>query len=796
MTQIPPPAEELRLLDAELSWLDARRSHLLARRAWLVAQLQGAPRSGPAAVPPPSSPVAGLSAARVPEASTPGVQNLLLLLGGILLTLAAVAFTLVSWGDLGIAGRALVLAAVTATALAVPVALLRRGLRATAETVAGLGLALTVLDAYALHEVALADTPGTAYAAVTATVLAAGWAAYGTGLARLTGTPLLLPLPAALCAAQLPLMLWAVAADALPYGIITALLVTAALDTVVALWKTAPPVRVTAAVGAYGMGGWGVLTAGWLVWTATGPSAAARAAALLLFAAAIPLAAAWRVPVPGLALGLAVTGGVLAVPAVAVLPRVLLPETWNVPLHLVCGMALLAAWRAGGLPEPVRRGLVWASVGVQGAALLWTAPVLMEALLGPARWLGFVWLGAPSGSLFPAEGRPVWPADAAAAPVVLLMVAALAAVVVRDPAWRPKALLGALGLVWAAVMVSPHILELPYGVTLVLLGAVTVGLLAMRRLVPLVLAAVTAGVLTLLALASEPATLAVLAFLTALFTAVALEAAGVRRTVAAVLALAWATALADSVGASLWWAPASVALLVLLVPVAAALLAPRAEGGTRLGLELAGATAALVAIEHAVADPPMLALVIGLCGVIAAGTALRPERRRVAGWLATGLFVLASWVRLLAWEVETPEAYTLPLTVPALLVGLLFRHSDPRTSSWVAYGPGLSVTLLPSLVMAWGDTHWLRPLLLGGAALVLTLAGARSRLLAPLVLGGSVLLLVTLHELAPYLVQVAGLLPRWVPPALAGLLLLTLGSTYEQRLRDVRKVREVLGKMD
>jgi hypothetical protein len=39
---------------------------------------------------------------------------------------------------------------------------------------------------------------------------------------------------------------------------------------------------------------------------------------------------------------------------------------------------------------------------------------------------------------------------------------------------------------------------------------------------------------------------------------------------------------------------------------------------------------------------------------------------------------------------------------------------------------------------------------------------------------------------------VAGALPRWAPPALAGLLLLALGATYEQRLRDVRRVREML----
>ena len=181
--------------------------------------------------------------------------------------------------------------------------------------------------------------------------------------------------------------------------------------------------------------------------------------------------------------------------------------------------------------------------------------------------------------------------------------------------------------------------------------------------------------------------------------------------------------------------------------------------------------------------------------MIASGTALRPDRRPVA-YAAATLFVLATWIRLAAWDVTTPEAYTVPVTVPALVIGFLRMRRDPRTSSWTAYGPGLAATLLPSLAAAWGDTHWTRPLLLGLAALSLTLLGAGYNLQAPLVLGGSVLTLDALHELAPYIVQVTDALPRWVLPALAGLLLLALGATYEQRIRDVRRMRNVLGKMN
>ena len=232
-----------------------------------------------------------------------------------------------------------------------------------------------------------------------------------------------------------------------------------------------------------------------------------------------------------------------------------------------------------------------------------------------------------------------------------------------------------------------------------------------------------------------------------------------------------------------------------MVPVAAVLLAARLGGSpTTVSVEVTGAAAALLAIGLTAADPPMLALVLALCGVIAAGTAVRADRRPV-GYAAAALFVLATWVRLASWDVGSPEAYTLPVTVPALLVGVLRRRKDTRVSSWTAYGPGISVTLVPSLLAAWGDAHWLRPLLLGAAALAVTLVGARHRLQAPLVLGGTVLTLDALHELAPYIAQVAGALPRWAPPALAGLLLLALGATYEQRIRDARRVREVLGRM-
>ncbi|MGW2295720.1 SCO7613 C-terminal domain-containing membrane protein [Streptomyces violaceorubidus] len=806
MTNLPPPAEELRVLDAELRQLDLRRAVLLRRRAWLVHTLRAtavrqraeAPWAPPEGWPP--GPGAG-AAARRPEAGAPSVQNVLLVLGGVLLTIAAIAFTLVSWGHLGIAGRALVLGALTVAVLGAPVVLLRRGLRSTAEAVAALGTALTVLDAYALHEVAFTGTDGIGYTAAASAVLAALWATYGMRLG------LWHPLPLAVASAHLPLLLAAIAADAGPHTLTAVLLATAAGGTAVALRATSAPVpvRVVAVVGALGAGAAGVLAAGWLCWSASDPGAAARAAALLVVAAALALTAGRFVPNREVAMGLAAAAGLFLVAGTGGVLRVSVPGEWTVPGCLACAIALLAAERTP-LARPLRQGLVRAAAAVQGFAVLWALPLVVGCVLSPAARAATPWSGAPRtvrDAVFTDVPPPPY---ASTVPLVLAVVTATLVVAGRRTARRTTVLVVALVLGWAAVFVLPAALQLPYTVGLVAQAAVVVAALGLAvrsvradegpsplALTALLLALVTSVDLALLSLASESATIGVLAALTVLFGAAGRRPGAAAFTAPA--ALGHATALACAIGASAGFAPHHTALLVLVVPSAAALIASRSGGSpATVPVEGTGAAAGLLALALAVQEPPTLALVLSLCGVLVAASALRPERR-AAGWAAAALFLLATWVRLAAWDVGTPEAYTLPVTGAALVVGFLRRRRDTAVSSWTAYGAGLAATLVPSLLAAWDDQHWPRPLLLGAAALAVTLVGARQRLQAPLVLGAGALALVALHELAPYLTQVVGALPRWAPPALAGLLLLVLGATYEHRLRDARRLREALGRL-
>ncbi|WP_186357053.1 SCO7613 C-terminal domain-containing membrane protein [Streptomyces sp. SLBN-118] len=866
MENVPPPAEELAILDRELVRLDARRAQLLARRAWLltVVPQHAAPPvvARPFAAPPP------------PKAAPRSVQNVLLTLGGILLAIAAIAFTLVSWGHLGIGGRSAVLGAVTAATLAAPVALLRRALASTAESLAGLAMVLMVLDAYALHRVGLVQTDGLAYAAVASAVLTALWSAYGLSLERLRT-----PLPVAVLTAQLPLLLWSLTAGAGAPPMEWALLATASLDAALALWartSTKPGLQVLAATAAAVTGGCALLIGGAQSVIADTPLDALSPAGLLLAAAGVALVAAWRSP--SAAVACSTVAGLATIAALGGVARAAVPEGWSVLGYLLCAVGLLAFVRTGS-PRRLRQGLTSAAGGVHALAALLSLPLVALTLAGPLSTTDTVW-SATGPTARGALGVPLPESGLTAFPLVLLIVAATLATASRrwptpmaaqtaapgdasdestqhdragapeaptpaghpDPApgapgtplparpagpnagppptgtaaaarpdRRAAAGTGALALAWSGLFVVPPALDLGFVATLTLHLLLTAAALALAvrpawtgRLapaaVPLALACALAGAVSVavLSLATRPATFTVLGTLTAALAAATLAARG-PRAVQAVLACTgtgFATALLGAVAAHAGLPPHRAALLILAVPAAVALLAARLDRHpVALPMELTGAAAGLAAVVLAAGDGPALALVLALGAVIAAGTAVRAERRPAAGHLAAALSVTATWVRLYASDVTAPEAYTLPVTLAALTVGLLRRRRDPHASSWTAYGPGLAATLLPSLVAAWGDDHWLRPLLLGLAALALTLTGARLRLQALLVLGGTVLALDALHELAPYVIQVVGALPRWLPPALAGLLLLAVGATYEQRLRDARRLRETLGRM-
>jgi hypothetical protein len=134
----------------------------------------------------PAPAVVGAPAQARPEASTQTVKNVLFVLGGILVGIAAIVFTAFAWGTFGMAGKAAILAVITGIVLAVPLMALRSGLRGTAETFAAIGLLLVLLDGYSVWRVDLAAVQS-AFSGWTYTgLIAAVTASLALGYAWLT----------------------------------------------------------------------------------------------------------------------------------------------------------------------------------------------------------------------------------------------------------------------------------------------------------------------------------------------------------------------------------------------------------------------------------------------------------------------------------------------------------------------------------------------------------------------------------------------------------------------------------
>jgi hypothetical protein len=273
----------------------------------------------------------------------------------------------------------------------------------------------------------------------------------------------------------------------------------------------------------------------------------------------------------------------------------------------------------------------------------------------------------------------------------------------------------------------------------------------------------------------------------------------VARRVATVLAVAAGHGVAAAAGTAAGLPVHTTALLVLaaaaLTTGAATLLRDVWPVRSRLA-EAGAALGALVAVALTAGHLWHTGLVLVLTGAVLSMVALRRDRRP-AGIVAVVAKLAASWAWLAAAEVHTAEAYTLPAALVTLAAGALYLRRHPRTSSWPTLAPGLVAAFLPSLLVSLtGPDEPLRRLLLGVAALGVTLAGGARRRQAPFALGAAVLAVVAVRELGPVFADVLAAVPSWVPLSLGGILLVTVGATYEQRRRDLSRVRAAVLRMN
>lgn len=175
------------------------------------------------------------------------------------------------------------------------------------------------------------------------------------------------------------------------------------------------------------------------------------------------------------------------------------------------------------------------------------------------------------------------------------------------------------------------------------------------------------------------------------------------------------------------------------------------------------------------------------------------------------LLTVATWLRLVDADLRTLELYTVPAAVALLVWGARRLHRERDTASEARRRtlaaraalardgavhldhahPGLALGYAPSLAAALNHPVSVRALVVGLVGLALVLIGLRLRLAAPFTVGAVGTAALALAELTPYVTVV----PQWLLLSAAGVMLVGLGITWEQRLGDLRRAQGFVGRM-
>jgi hypothetical protein len=760
-----------------LTYADTLLARLRAIRAAEAPRLTTfVPPVGP--LPRPAASAAPDRRTGVPAASVP---KILLGLGAFCLLVAAVIFLAVAWSWLGVGGRTAVLVTLTVAAGAAGTWFAHRGLRVAGEALTAVSLGLLVLDVVgadnagwlgtlgdeglalvigsALAAVSLALTlsparlvgpqlttvAGLGVAAVAAFDLTAQstWLAGGTVLA-FTGVAWMAR------RAAMPVLLWSAAAGA---GVSWLVLTTEALTTLDG--------RSVTLVHVWSGPGWALLGSSALLLLPllfhrgreTLVCATAAAASLCSLSLALPVVDESATTGTLVALGFLVAWTVASfvlrgdwsvvarVPATfAALPVLVVSGG----LGIDAGLRVLSAGQRAGADVALSDTVALASPAV-------LVPCVAALLLLVAAWL-------------PATRSP----QGAVAGGAALAAAAVATLALHPvPLWTVVA---ALALAGGVLVADSLRREAGIAETLGGLGVLALALVAGRA---------SEGLLTtVLALA----TLAAVALLTHGWSPESRPLGDL---------------LLPSVLAGTMWSAAGlidVGLVLRAVPILAvvgvlAIARPRIE--LEASAAAAGAVVALSSVLAAQDTATATSVHLTVAGVLVTASGLTHARRALVA-TGGGLLFLATWVRLADLGVEAPEAYTLPLAVVLLLVGLRRVLRDPAASTASSLTPGLVLATVPSLLWVLAeDPVSTRAVLLGVGCLATVLAGTRLHWSAPLVVGAVVGGLLAACELAPYVVQT----PQWVLLGIAGTLLTVVGVTWERRLVEIRQAGAYLERL-
>ncbi|HEY1489298.1 MAG TPA: permease, partial [Micromonosporaceae bacterium] len=475
---------------------------------------------------------------------------------------------------------------------------------------------------------------------------------------------------------------------------------------------------------------------------------------------------------------------------------------------------------------PQRTEVLLAAGPATTLAIASVAPTILAALVGPYRWLGMVWRGAPVqfhdqlGPLTNLVGGPVGVLTS----LVLVATATIGVVGFGGP--RDLVLARAVAVVTPGIaiclLIAPYLVRAawPAG-ALAALSVATISGLALALIEPpidlnsasslhfarnlvVAICALSTGAGLSGSLAAQPMTIAALT----IATITGAVAAGYgREQVSRVTGwIVTATAgqllvLVICLVASLPSYDAAFAVgAVAGALLTAAALMPRLRKPENLTenltVEVSAYAGAVLGLVLAARSIPHLAVFLAAWGAVLGIATARPQRQplyRSALMWTGAAHELGAWFLLMVFtRVAVPEAYTLGIAIVALVTGWIESRWHPELTSWITYGIALAAALGPSLVIliATGENMLRLVLLLIGATAVL-LFGAIRRQQAPTIIGAVALLGTTINLAARYSTTILVVLLLAI---IAGVLI-GVGANTEKQRRQLQRAWSTINKM-
>lgn len=775
--------------------LHAQIADLTRLRDQALLELRSTRSTGPDDLPPPPPP-----GAREPSqgwAPNLTVRDLLLTLGVFSLVVAVVSFAVVSWDDLSTTGRVGLVIGVTALVGASGAVLFRKGLTATGEAVTVFWAALLVADVAAGRVLLVPDAPPLTAWAIGLAAVAVLLTGFGSLTSSRTSSAL------GLAAALVPLPLLAI-------GQGSEILVAASslVGFGIAWWATGPLDRRSGRLGT-------ILAASLqhLAWSFAAGAALVGLATndvvgilVLLAIIGALLTGAHKIEPSGPLLR---TRAWMAKSAILVITTPVVLSTrgdddaWGLLAATLTAVVVLALTE-----RSTRRGRDGATLIGAGTVILFgllpSAVNLIRSLVTLFEPATDYWTGSAGETL-----RFSGPWRLSDQLVSLGLLAAVGLATVDQVRSRPHLRWVAGSVIGVVSIIAvPMIVGVPMWIAFALLIAAGITCFSVAVVInrdePLLAGAVLTASAVGVSLATPAFTIISLAMVSVAFCTLAFHSATSSTSDRAAFFLATSFGTASSmvlaIAANAGWEAGTIALAVELTAAALLLPLPAAAhlagvADSRLGrllelprvqgaYELAGAVVMVAAMCAAAAGDDALfitsALIIG--AVASVMQSIRPER----SWLvvvAAGLLAGATIVQLDNAGIELVELHAAPVAAAAAVFGWYVHRETPASSSWVTWGPATAIALGPSLSAALGEDPGTRPIILPVVGFAVVALGALLRKQAPTIIGAFVVAAVGID----FLLTLAADLPRWIPFASAGLLLLGLGANFEQSRNRARQ---------